>query len=216
MSSQWLPLADYSMKYRISVSTLRRKIKAEDIQFRFDDGKYFILDEPVISTHPREHRPSQTSEDSVMGAAALSSFPKDSRNSARNTYPAGASYYAHVSLNGSSANNMGHNPGQRSSDSSRYENNFGSSSFAQNESSPAPTSSAVQEFSERIASVGKGEPILTAANKLLTELKKAYTLILQEKEEQILHLKEEVTDLKTLVRVLESDNARLKRNEMNQ
>lgn len=55
------------------------------------------------------------------------------------------------------------------------------------------------------------EPILTAANRLLTELKKAYTQILQEKEEQILHLKEEVADLKTLVRVLEADNERLKK-----
>jgi hypothetical protein len=53
------------------------------------------------------------------------------------------------------------------------------------------------------------EPILTAANRLLTELKKAYTLILSEKEEQILDLKGEVSDLKTLVRVLESENERL-------
>ena len=56
----------------------------------------------------------------------------------------------------------------------------------------------------------KDEPILTAANKLLNELKKAYTLILQEKEEQILQLRDEVSDLKTLVRVLESENDRLK------
>jgi hypothetical protein len=44
---------------------------------------------------------------------------------------------------------------------------------------------------------------------LLNEIKKAYSLILQEKEEQILQLKEEVADLKTLVRVLENDNERL-------
>lgn len=59
------------------------------------------------------------------------------------------------------------------------------------------------------SSAKNDEPILTAANRLLTELKKAYTQILQEKEEQILHLKEEVTDLKTLVRVLEAENERL-------
>lgn len=55
------------------------------------------------------------------------------------------------------------------------------------------------------------EPILSSANKLLTELKKAYTSILQEKEEQMIQLKEEVSDLKTLVRVLEDDNDRLRR-----
>lgn len=52
-------------------------------------------------------------------------------------------------------------------------------------------------------------PILSAANRLLTELKKAYSQILQEKEEHILQLREEVTDLKTLVRVLEGENDKL-------
>jgi hypothetical protein len=45
---------------------------------------------------------------------------------------------------------------------------------------------------------------------LLNEIKKAYSLILQEKEEQILQLKDEVADLKTLVRVLEDENNRVK------
>jgi riboflavin biosynthesis pyrimidine reductase len=59
--------------------------------------------------------------------------------------------------------------------------------------------------------ISQDEPILTAANRLLTELKKAYMQILQEKEEQIMHLKEEQADLKTLVRVLEAENERLSR-----
>lgn len=136
-TAEWLPLADYSMKHRISVSTLRRRIKTEDIKFRFDDGKYFIMDTPA-STHQRDHRPSPNSDESLMGA------------------------------------------------------------------------STAQQFSERVNKIVKDEPILTAANKLLSELKKAYTQILQEKEEQLLHFKEEVTDLKTLVKVLENENSRLK------
>ncbi len=68
-----------------------------------------------------------------------------------------------------------------------------------------------QDLAEKTVKVNKDEPILTAANKLLNELKKAYTQILQEKEEQIFQLKEEVADLKTLVRVLESENDRLKK-----
>lgn len=48
-------------------------------------------------------------------------------------------------------------------------------------------------------------------NEVLEELKKAYLASLQSKEEQIFQLKEEVADLKTLVRVLESDNERLKK-----
>lgn len=46
---------------------------------------------------------------------------------------------------------------------------------------------------------------------VLEELKKAYMASLQGKEEQIFLLREEVTDLKTLVRVLESENERLRK-----
>ncbi len=142
----WIPLTDYSSKYKVSVSTLRRRIKAEDIRYRFQDGKYFLLDKPM-GAHPGEHRPSQQSDASLMGTQQEASLKKET---------------AEAFLN-------------------KGQSVFNSSD----------------------------EPILTAANKLLNELKKAYTLVLQEKEEQILHLKEEVSDLKTLVRILEQENERL-------
>ncbi|MEN0058830.1 MAG: hypothetical protein AAGB31_08350, partial [Bdellovibrio sp.] len=49
------------------MSTLRRRIKADDIKFRFEDGKYFIMDEPM-GTHQRVHRPSQESDLALVGA----------------------------------------------------------------------------------------------------------------------------------------------------
>lgn len=52
---------------------------------------------------------------------------------------------------------------------------------------------------------------LAAPITIIEELKKAYLASMQSKEEQIFQLKEEVSDLKTLVRVLESDNERLKK-----
>lgn len=130
----WLPLTDYSSKYKVSVSTLRRRIKTEDIQFKFDDGKYFIIDEPVEQNSQRGHRPSLNSEPPLLVVDKESSSSSASRD----------------------------------------------------------------------------EAILDTANRLMHELKKAYSQILQEKEEQLLHLKGEVSDLKTLVRVLESENERLK------
>jgi len=54
----------------------------------------------------------------------------------------------------------------------------------------------------------KDQQVLSSANRLLDELKKAYTQILQEKDEQVRSLKEEISDLRTLVRVLESENER--------
>lgn len=124
----WLSLAEYSMKHNVSVSTLRRKIKSTEIDFRLDDGKYFILDEVTQTEEkpPEQHRPSLKSE-------------------------------------------------------------------------------ATQEKTS-----SDGESVITAANRLLADLKKAYTQVLQDKENQILSLREEISDLKTLVKVLESENDRLR------
>ncbi len=155
-TESWIPLNDYSSKHRVSVSTLRRRIKAEDIKYRFQDGKYFLMDTPM-GAHPREHRPSLKSDASLMGA--LMEAPLGPENLKQDMTAA----------------------------------------FLKKGN--AVFNSETQESSD--------QPILTAANKLLNELKKAYTLVLQEKEEQLLQLKEEVSDLKTLVRVLEGENQRL-------
>lgn len=145
----WLPLAEYSMKHKVSISTLRRRIKAEDIQYRLEDGKYFIFDtDPTIAT---------TTKVASVETKVVSSQDKT----------------------------IGHSEAHRPS-----------------------LKSEASEFVEQSHKV-EGESVITAANRLLTDLKKAYTQVLQEKEEQIISLKEEITDLRTLVRVLESENQRL-------
>ncbi len=136
MTSQYLPLTEYSSKYKVSISTLRRRIKADEIKFVFDDGKYMILDEPV-NTHQKVHRPSLTSEKTSDVIEPV----------------------LHPEL-------------------------------------------------RHLSQGDRQEPILSAANRLLTELKRAYTQVLQEKEEQILQLNAEISDLKTLVRALEMENDR--------
>lgn len=142
MAQNWLPLTEYSSKYQVSISTLRRRIKANDIKHQLKDGRYLILDQP------QEHRPSQ----------AISPSPSEPSV----------------------------------------------------EKPPVKQSPSAQPL-ETVSLETQGEPILAAANRLLTELKKAYTQILHEKEEQILSLRSEVADLKTLVRVLETENERLAR-----
>ena len=57
-------------------------------------------------------------------------------------------------------------------------------------------------------SVSSSDPILTT-KLLLDELKRAYLDSLQSKEDQILQLKQQVSDLKTLVMILENENSRL-------
>lgn len=137
MSTQhWLPLMEYSNKYRVSLSTLRRRIKAGEIEYKFADGKYLIKDGPLqqsMSSGPEAVAPP-TSVSPKTQSPVQSSEPKPDNDQFWRT-----------------------------------------------------------------------------TQGLLNEIKKAYSLILQEKEEQILQLKEEVADLKTLVRVLEEENDRLKK-----
>ncbi len=42
--SGWITLAEYSSKFKVSVSTLRRKIKANTAEVLFEDGKYWLRD----------------------------------------------------------------------------------------------------------------------------------------------------------------------------
>lgn len=145
-TQSWLPLTEYSLKHEVSISTLRRRIKAENISFRLEDGKYFILDEASQrKADIQEHRPSLKSEGLRNQSAVVSAPPAQTQQRALN-----------------------------------------------------------------MLAVENGESVITAANRLLADLKKAYTQVLHEKEEQIMVLKEEIVDLKTLVKILESENSRLK------
>jgi hypothetical protein len=139
----WLLLTDYASKYRISVSTLRRRIKAGSQPYRFDGGRYYLPDQFNAHSYevPYTEEPLHKAAEQPQAVA-----PK--------VVPHTAAAVLAASI--------------------------------------AP----------------KDEPLITTTSKLLNELKQAYTLILHEKEEQIVYLKEEIADLKTLVRVLESENAR--------
>lgn len=41
--NEWIPLMEYSMKTGVSLSTLRRHIKANKVRYRIENGKYLIL-----------------------------------------------------------------------------------------------------------------------------------------------------------------------------
>lgn len=71
-------------------------------------------------------------------------------------------------------------------------------------STPVP---ANEVYGQPVAN-GKDSSFNTART-LLDELKKAYMQSLQSKEDQIIQLKQQITDLKTLVMYLERENARL-------
>lgn len=166
-SDQWLILTDFASKYKVSVSTLRRRIKTNQIKHKFEGGRYLLADEaPTEMSH------------GTGGVGTLGSAP-----STRHHFEQPA--YVHVPH------------------------------FAPIMNQVRPTSTTPQSIAAegKLKELGENEnegPILATATRLLNELKRAYSNILQEKEEQLLQLKEEVVDLKTLVRVLESDNDRMR------
>lgn len=139
----WIPLVDYSNKYKVSISTLRRRIKLENIPFKLDGGKYFILD---------DHSAHRSEPKSKVQIDLFENRPPTKKAEPR--------------------------------------------MVTQNKPE-APPEPLQNEF------------FLAATGRMLDEIKKAYTLILQEKDEQVKILREEVADLKTLVRVLEDQVNRL-------
>ena len=80
----WLPLTDYSSKYKISVSTLRRRIKTDDIKYHFQDGKYFIFDEQPSRTEPYKGEQFRTdlNMNSFKSSPSLNSLETASINAA--------------------------------------------------------------------------------------------------------------------------------------
>lgn len=189
MTSQYLPLTEYSTKYKVSISTLRRRIKADEIKYVFEEGKYMILDNgaalkggPELDSESRNvHRPSQKSEKTEAALVkprktSPAPSPKEPSADSASPFQKGSNAFAKVG------------------------------SFGQSAEVTTEWNEEFKQFDAR----DRQEPILTAANRLLTELKKAYAQVLQEKEEQILLLREEVSDLKTLVRALDSEHAKSK------
>lgn len=155
-SKTWIQLTDYSTKYEVSISTLRRRIKEESISYRVESGKYYILDE-APSRKQRGRKPAEERKIEIFSQGGA----------------IGSAVY-----------------------------------FDQDEMTPvvgSETSALEEDISKKT-----GEPIFSAANRLLEEIKRAYSQVLLEKEEQILQLKEEIADLRTLAQVLESENERLR------
>lgn len=186
-TTSWLPLAEYSIKHQVSISTLRRRIKADDIKFRFQDGKYFLLD--------------QASKNDFR-----TNFKNDLKQEAHKTAPPATAHRPSLrSEIQSSVSNA-------SFTSSMHAMSSTPTSATMTTAAPMMMAQPMQTQvpAGATSALEPGESVISAANKLLTDLKKAYTQVLQEKEEQILALNEEVVDLKTLIKVLESENSRLR------
>ena len=55
-SGNWIPLVEFSVQKGISLSTLRRYIKANKIPWKLVEGRYLVMDDGSFSA-PRNHDP---------------------------------------------------------------------------------------------------------------------------------------------------------------
>lgn len=176
---EWLSLTDYAAKYRISVSTLRRRIKSNQISHRFIDGKYLLLDSRPAELDHAYHQ--QERMDVTLDEVSAADFLRDL------------------------GRDMGESIAGPAVDHDAHAAELTKQVFAQ---TPLPQPAKAPESPP--APAAQAQAAAHSDHALLEELKHAYMRILQEKEEQIIRLKEEVTDLHTLVRVLEDDNNRMR------
>ncbi len=167
----WMSLTEYSAKHGVSISTLRRRIKKDEIPYVLDNGKYILPDKPFGELTSSYQSNSVAPPQSVVQSQSI----KKTAKAQEETFlePLGLS----LSI-------------EEDEDVEMVDK------------TPASTKVTKQTSSSSLRS-----GIIDSSP--LDELKKAYALILQEKEEQITYLKQHIVDLQTLNKAFESEIDRL-------
>ncbi len=207
-TEQWLLLTDYSSKYRVSVSTLRRRIKNNQIPFRFEGGKYFLIDaspnHPEVTAHEKTTPFFEELKTLAVEAAPLKTPVSET-----------GSFNEFSDQLDSDLGLPRRQEVFEIEDEPLYVDEIIKVASAQQIARMPNDQVYCGNYNEtpdvKLQASAEAEPLMTTATNLLNELKRAYSNILLEKEEQMIQLKKEVSDLKTLVRVLEDENDRGRR-----
>ena len=248
VKKDWVSLTQYANKYNVSISTLRRRIKAQQVEFVYEGGKYLLLDRPL------QHQKKVFDK----------GITRNTTNENLNIQKIGSLPLNYQGLDLEPLDNLDNQEEDRSLPTDypnknvdeffdpnenldaivappQSDRNFGESiekglgkTLSETEkeilSDLPPVHEVVSSSEETLSETEKKvlavtrcdllneetvekssqvKDILATTNRLLEELKKTYSLILQEKEEQLILVKDEVADLKTLVCVLEDKNRHL-------
>ncbi len=65
-SNEWLPLMEYAVQKGVSLSTLRRYIKAQKVEYKLEKGRYFIRNSAILEPHKID-----SSKEGIAGLTAL-------------------------------------------------------------------------------------------------------------------------------------------------
>lgn len=83
---EWIPLMDYAMKKGVSLSTLRRHIKANKVQYRVENGRYLLFVEQgdeILTSRPAAASTTAPVTAMVQPQAAPVSVPASVKVSAQ-------------------------------------------------------------------------------------------------------------------------------------
>ncbi len=78
-SNHWLPLTEYALRNGMSISTLRRKIKANSIEFKMEEGRYLIKSDDIRPDRPLGGFVSSDSSPKSSGVASVATKVPGSR-----------------------------------------------------------------------------------------------------------------------------------------
>lgn len=163
----WLSLTEYSAKHGVSISTLRRRIKKDEIPYVLDGGKYVLPDKPFGE---------------LTSSKSSSAPPQTELRSTERKQPVTTSFLEPIGLDVTIEEDEDVIPG------------------------PLREHLPVLEEEDPNTLPVKASAVSQQA---VEEIKKAYALVLKDKEVLITQLRQHVVDLQTLNKALENEVDRL-------
>jgi hypothetical protein len=89
-TDQWLPLTEYALRSGMSISTLRRKIKSNTIDFKMEEGRYLIRSDELSEANQGGYHSSDYAEEDDEGEpltdTVMSTFQPARAQPSKNTF----------------------------------------------------------------------------------------------------------------------------------
>lgn len=198
LDSQVLSLTEYSNKYHVSVSTLRRNIRAGKLPFSFKQGKYFLKDQSLVSL---KHLKSFSSRKEVLSTSFVKNLDRSGLNVSNSQET--------VSTNGEQQ--QSETPSRANTDTAEKKEIL--PTFKNKKINPEKTLEHSKMVADMSASDSRKKSFSSTEDSFLDKVmsyQKEFLRQIELKEIKILEQQNQIVELNTLVALLEKENKELK------
>lgn len=198
LDSQVLSLTEYSNKYHVSVSTLRRNIRAGKLPFSFKQGKYFLKDQSLVSL---KHLKSFSSRKEVLSTSFVKNLDRSGLNVSNSQET--------VSTNGEQQ--QSETPSLANTDTAEKKEIL--PTFKNKKINPEKTLEHSKMVADMSASDSRKKSFSSTEDSFLDKVmsyQKEFLRQIELKEIKILEQQNQIVELNTLVALLEKENKELK------